>query len=121
MEKFYNSIFFTIFKILTFLDHFDNDNDNPRDLCNGYIKLFSAMLISCFFILHCAFSNVSSNRLPYGMHSHIGYIYLTFLQSAFLNASLNCLPERMNSHTVRICLTFLHCVKDEDQDVEEDE
>ena len=32
----------------------------------------------CLFSIHCAFSNVSSNRLPVRMHSHIGYIFLLF-------------------------------------------
>ena len=61
---------------------------------------------------HCAFSNVSSNGLPERMHSHIGYICLTFLHYVFLNVSANCLRERMQSHMGRspqICTVFL-CV-----------
>ena len=43
------------------------------------------------------------------MQSHIGCIYLTFLQSVFLNVSWNHLPEKMQSYIGCIYLTFLHC------------
>ena len=42
------------------------------------------------------------------MQSHIGCIYLTFLQGLFSNVSSNHLPEKMQSHIGCICLTFLH-------------
>ena len=60
--------------------------------------------------LHCAFSNVSSNRLPEKMHSHIGCICLTFLHCVFSNVFSKLLHRRMQSHIGCIYLTFLHCV-----------
>ena len=60
--------------------------------------------------LNHVFLNVSSNGLAELMHSHIGYICLTFLHCVFSNESSNCLPERMRSHIGCICLNFLHCV-----------
>ena len=47
--------------------------------------------------LNHVFSNVSSNGLAELMHSHIGYICLTFLHCVFSNESSNCLPERMRA------------------------
>ena len=44
----------------------------------------------CLTFLHCAFFNVSPNRLPEWMQSHSGCICLTFLHCAFSNVSLNC-------------------------------
>ena len=60
----------------------------------------------CLAFLHCAFSNVSSDRLPEKMHSHIGCI---FLHCVFSNVFSKRLHERMQSHTDCICLTSPHC------------
>ena len=43
-------------------------------ICNGCI---------CLVFLHCAFSNVSSNRLPEKMHSRIGCIHMTYISVRF--------------------------------------
>ena len=69
------------------------------------------------------FSNVSSNRFPERMHSHIGCIFLfkkmhnynyciclTFPHCAFSNVDSKSLDQSRQSHTGCICLTFLHCV-----------
>ena len=67
-------------------------------------------LVAFFTFLHCAFSNVSSNRMPEKRHSRIGCICLTFPHCSLSNVSLYCPCVRMQSHTGCICLTFLHCV-----------
>ena len=59
--------------------------------------------------LNHVFLNVSSNGLAELMHSHIGYIRLTFLHCVFSNESSNHLPVKRHSHIVFICLTFLQC------------
>ena len=74
------------------------DNFIPNSVSIGFI---------CLTFLHCAFSNVSSNRLPKKRHSHIGCIYLTFLHCAFSNVVSNRLPEKMHSRIGCICLTCL--------------
>ena len=56
--------------------------------------------------LNNVFLNVSSNGLAELMHSHIGYICLTFLHCGFSNGSLNCLPKKMHNHTGCIYLTL---------------
>ena len=61
----------------------------------------------CLIFLHCAFSDVSSNRLPEKMHSHIGCICLTFLHCAFLNASSKHQLKKMQSHIG--CNCAWHC------------
>ena len=60
--------------------------------------------------IHCAFSNVPSNRLPVRMQSHIGYICLAFLHCVFLNVPLSRLSERMHNNIGCIFFTFLLCV-----------
>ena len=61
-------------------------------------------------LLHCAFSNVSSNHLPVRMQNHIGCICLIFLHYAFSNVSSNCLPEKRHYHTDYIgCLFSIVC------------
>ena len=77
------------------------DNFIPNSVSIGFI---------CLTFLHCAFSNVSSNRLPKKRHSHIGCICLSFLHCAFSNVSSNRLPNKRHSHIDCICLTFLRCV-----------
>ena len=72
-------------------------------------KLVQFHWLHFFTFLLCAFSNVSSNRLPERMQSHIGCICLTFLRCGFSNVSSNRLPQRMHNHTGCICLSFLHC------------
>ena len=62
-----------------------------------------------FEFFDCAFSNVSSNRLPVRMQSNIGCICLTFLRCAFSNVSSNCLLVRMQSKIGCISFTFLRC------------
>ena len=63
----------------------------------------------CSTFLHCAFLNVSSNRLHQKMQSHIGCICLTFLHCVFSNVSSNCLHQKMHSHIGCICLILGHC------------
>ena len=63
-----------------------------------------------FTFLHCAFSKVSSNRLPESMQSHIGCICLSFLHCAFSNVSLNLLLQMMHSYICCICSAFFHHV-----------
>merc|ERR1712213_197341 len=67
--------------------------------------------IGCIYLtfLQCAFSNVSSYRLPEKMHSRIGCIYLTFLHCAFSNVASNCLHGRRHSHIGCIFLASLLC------------
>ena len=59
------------------------------------------------------FSNVSPNRFPERMHSHIGCNGLPFLRYVFSNVSSNCLPQMEHSHTCCICLSFVqgHCCR----------
>ena len=59
--------------------------------------------------LHCVFLNVSSNGLSEKRHSHIVCICSTFVHGAFSNVSSNGLNEKMHSHIDCISLTFLHC------------
>ena len=56
----------------------------------------------CLTFPHCAFSNVSLNRLPEKKHSCIGCIYLTFLHCAFLNVFSNGLLEKKKSHWLHL-------------------
>ena len=88
----------------------------------------------CWVLLHCAFSNVSSNFLPERRQNHSGCICLTFLHCGFSNESSNglpvknaklhwlhvyyfsplcvfkCLPKLLHIVHIRcICLVFLHC------------
>ena len=64
----------------------------------------------CLTFLHCVSSNVSSNGLPQQMHNHIDCICLTFHHCVFSNVPLNCLPEKKYNHIDCICLTFPRCV-----------
>ena len=50
----------------------------------------------CLAFLHCAFSNVSSNRLHKRLHNHIGYICLTFLCHLSLSLESDCLYFYLN-------------------------
>ena len=81
-------------KVLIWLDNVFNDQRT--------IYLFGRMLywkkvseagckvtLVSFLSLLCVFSNASSNCSPVRTHSHIGYIYLTFLHCVFSNASSN--------------------------------
>ena len=54
--------------------------------------------------LHCVYQNVSSNRLPWWLHSHISCICLTFPQHASSDASSKCLLRQMRSHTCQTSL-----------------
>ena len=63
-----------------------------------------------FILFHCVFSSVSSNWLPEGMHSHIGYICLNFLHGEFSSESSKYPDHMRHSCTVYICVVFPHCV-----------
>ena len=76
------------------------DNFIPNSVSIGFIWLT---------FLHCAFSNVSSNRLPNKRHSHIGCICLTFPHCVLSNVASNCLHGRRNSHIGCIFLASLLC------------
>ena len=76
-------------------------------LSKGGCQVASVVL---FTVLHCVFSNVSSNGLPKKMHNYTDCICLTFLHCAFSNVLSSRLPEGMQNHTACICLSFLHCV-----------
>ena len=58
-------------------------------------------------LLHCVFSNVSSNCLPQRMQNYTGGICRTFLHYGLSYVSSKNLDQ---SHTGCIFLTFLHCV-----------
>ena len=101
----------------------------------GFLSFFIGCISLVF--LHCEFSNVSSNRLPERMQSHIhcicftfphcvfanvflqnlnkrkqnhiGWICLNFPYCALANVFANCLPERMHNHIGCICFVCLHC------------
>ena len=67
----------------------------------GFLNGCIVTVVEIFLtFLHCAFSNVSSNRLSEQMHIRISCIYSTFFHSGFSNVSSNCLPQKRNS---RIC------------------
>ena len=74
---------------------------------------FSNVSLNCIpvrirlIFLHCALSNVSSNRLCAWIKSHIGCNYLIFLHCAFSHLSSNCWHERMHSHIGCTFLIFL--------------
>ena len=97
-------------------------------LCN-FISCICSLVIRhagfiCLTVLHCMFSNGSSNCQPkrmYNCMSHWFHLFnfsplcilkclliLTFFHCAFSNVSSNCPPEKMHRHIGCICLTFLH-------------
>ena len=83
---------------------------NFTDFTVIQIIQYKSLLFSYVQIGHCAFSNVSSNRLPERMQNHTGCICLTFFHCVFLNVSSNCLPKKMHSRIGYICLTFPCCL-----------
>ena len=121
------------FTFISFVQFFSIVRFQVSPQCN---RIRSRIYIGCFFfiILYCAFSNVSSNRLPKKMQSytacicwnfphcvfayvpssclpgkrqiHICCICSSLIHCAFSHVSLNCLPERMQSHIGCICSTF---------------
>ena len=54
------------------------------------------------------FSCVPSDGRVGRMHSNTDYIRLILLHCVFSNVSSNCLPQRMQNYTGGICWTFLH-------------
>ena len=63
----------------------------------------------CLTFLHCVFSNASSNVLPERRHKPISCIYLTFLHCVFSNVSAKQCHRQLQSRIGCIFFTFLHC------------
>ena len=84
-----------------------NDQDSTQHIIKIYYYYHTSCI--CLTLLHCVFSNESSNRLFGKMPSHTGCICLTYLHFVFSNESSNRLPVKMQNHIGCICLTFLHC------------
>ena len=74
--------------------------------CLGTVRLPDI----CLIVLHCAFSNVSSNCLPEQRQSRTGCICLAFLRCAFSNVSSKRSPQQRQNYIGCICVAFLHCV-----------
>ena len=72
-------------------------------------KMHSYIGCICLTFLDSAFSNISSNGMPAGRKSHTVCICSSFLHCAFSNVSSKCLFEKKHSYIDCICLSFLHC------------
>ena len=72
-----------------------------------WIRAGKVTVAAFVWLFHCAFWNVSSNRLPDKRHSHIGCICLSFLHCGFSYVSSNRLRDMMHTHIGCICLIFL--------------
>ena len=95
-------------EVLVFFWKKDDEHYSLQDqICLGC----KVTLVAFFFtFLHCAFSNVFSNRLPEKRHSHIGCIFFTFPHCAFSNVSSDGLHEKRYICIGYICLIFLPSV-----------
>ena len=70
------------------------------------LKLFKLFMDICLAFLHWVVSNVSSNRLPERMHSHIGCNCWAFLHCVSSNVSSKCWHKHLYSYIDCICSTL---------------